>query len=527
MTKSPFFSITLFITSISGTVKNSLRNLFAKCRGFFNSIFKPKKEQAKVVINPHTKKLDPAQLQKLATLLNVNPNMESEVSESIKSIIHSNKDSVKSQIKNKIALNQEIENFNRATLRKQIVHIVSDSKKPFLPKIHSYIIIGRATKTHQKGYGDVLYCGGSIMHQSYKVTNSILKSVNRSKALSPSTKAAVHNLKYQEFPSAEHFLRALLIEKAKLTKQPISQEDLYEQAASPDKELQQLIYFQSSGLNHGKQGAVLPLNPNTGARVFDRKQFEAGKSANKIYPNIDPMIVRDLYRQQQLFAYYMDEKAGIGKDIEFKTKLNTNESQTSRIMKSLVKFTFLPKPNNAFTANCNKATATLLQEAENLSATKQKRKPETINTASLWGIAAKQRMYLWNPLKQSIKAIVHNLIDKDQIGQATTMNLETLSKRKRDIFTVICTLPLTDQEKALKQALDLDENKKGNALSQIFNQKDYRPGFYQLKRLQNLPYLHKLKQRLNVVRSEINQSKQSDESCDALTEQVQPTMSSS
>lgn len=385
-------------------------------------------------------------------------------------------------------LNKEIENFDKSKLQKQVVHYVSSSKHQtcFNPKVHSFIMIGHPTKTHKKGYGHIYFCGTSIMHASYRVSPKTVLAAFLAKDLSPLTKEIIYQLRDTNFPSVEHFLRAYLLRKAAMTKQNISKEALYVEAAFPNQELQKLVLFNDLYLK--KSGAILPSSPKTGRRLADRILFENGKTINKIYPNINPWVVRDLFDQQQLYAHYMDEKAGIGKATENIIKYKVKDEETKRIISSMVDFKYLPKSSDAFSANCNKSCGTLLQKAENISAKLEHRPPQKITTKTKWGIGSKQRMFLWDPLEISLRRTILNLLDKNEIPtNKDSLDVKELAHKKHDIFHIICTLPPIAQKKALSQALDREK-----ALGKIFQQKTEKDLF----KTQSIYYLWKIKHKL-------------------------------
>lgn len=364
-------------------------------------------------------------------------------------------------------LNHEIENFDRSKLKKQMVYFVSANRFPipFVPKFHSFIVIDEApgkkdkTRPEHIGHGHVYFIGPSIMHSHYTVSDDILYRAQHSDKISAETKSALQTLANRYFPSVEHFLRALLLKKAKLAHQRASRVAIYRQAAFPDDELKTLVGFKE--LHIANRGAMLPLE-ETGRRLIDRKAFESGKSKNKLFPTIDPMVLRDLFREQQIRAMFLDERAGIGKATPMKIKLRINKQETDRVIRSMPKFDFFPHKNNGFSANCNKSCATILELAEKISAKQQSRKEKKIESASFANIAVNQRMLLWNPTSTDLNGVVGSLIDQEDLP--AKMKLHSLAKKRVDIFHILCTLPTEEKRTALEQALD-----KHTALGKIFH----------------------------------------------------------
>ena len=122
---------------------------------------------------------------------------------------------------------------------------------------------------------------------------------------------------------------------------------------------------------------------------------------NSIPEHIHTLGLRDVFDQQKLYQFYLDEKAGIGKSVEYQSKLRAlDEQKTYKIISGLVDYSLIPSEENERETNCNKTSATLLQMAETISAEKQKRKPDEITGASRFAMGASQRMYLWDPLQR-------------------------------------------------------------------------------------------------------------------------------
>ncbi|WP_133130480.1 hypothetical protein [Legionella yabuuchiae] len=350
----------------------------------------------------------------------------------------------------------EIQQFDKLKLRKQTVYYVSSSLGRYVlkPKTHGFAVIGTKATAEKAGFGEPYYLGASIMHARFKLTKTIVKNVTSSKKISSSTKKAIELMKRQEYSSVEHFLRALLTQKARLAgmnlKSKHVRRTILQQATNPNGELRCIVAMNS--LVNGRKGAVLPKNSKCSGRTRDRTLFEKGSSLqnSKAYPNIEPDILRDVFQQQLIYSRYMDELAGIGKATDPKLKERQKDaSETTGIIDNFIEYKLLPEKDDVFSSNCNKATANLLQLAEDRSAKKQGRNPQKITGASIWAIGAKQHLFLWDPLKQNLNAIVHQLIEHNKIDSAQ-ISLQELANNKRGILHIISNLPKNKKIKALQ-----------------------------------------------------------------------------
>jgi len=367
------------------------------------------------------------------------------------------------KIKLSSELKQQIQNFDKSILRKQIVHFVNFSPcgMALMPKTNGVIIIGQPYTNKKPGYAEVYRLGASIMHEPFKLSKSIKKKAK----VTAATQKALWGLEDQEFPSVEHFLRALLFKKFTLTNKELSEkmvEEILFQATFPNTELQSIVKLNE--IINGRKGAMLPAPKFGKKHEYYRKLFALGSLsyAYKAYPCIEPDILRDIFQQQQIYARYMDEKAGIGKATTITDKLLVTDTQTSITINSLIHYKRLPHKYNLFNSNCNKAAANLLQLAENESAKKQKRIPRQIKAASIWAIGYKQPLFLWNPLDIHLKTIVNHLIEQNG-EDISRIGLQNLANYKRNLLHIISTLSLDQKIIALKQIFN-----QGTLLHTIF-----------------------------------------------------------
>lgn len=370
---------------------------------------------------------------------------------------------------NKGNLLLEIQQFDKSNLQKQTVYYVNGAigHCAFKPKTHGFAVVGMKATAKKAGFAQPFYLGASIMHAHFNLNEKVIKKIIASKDINKSTKDAIELMKRQEYPTAEHFLRKLLYQKARLQGQSITahvQQKILYQATNPDAELKAIVEMNVS--INGRGGAVLCADSNSPRRVRDRRLFESGSylQTSKAYPQIDPDILREVYQQQRLYAQYMDEQAGIGKatNVELK-KRAADHSKAARVVANLASYKLLPEKDDMFSSNCNKSTASLLQLAEDRSAKKQGRMPMKITGASMWAIGAQQRLFLWDPLTSNLSAIVHQLIEHNKIDFIQT-SLQYLADNKRGILHIISNLPTEKKIRALRSILNNE-----SMLSQIFH----------------------------------------------------------
>ena len=400
-------------------------------------------------------------------------------------------------------LNREIEGFDRSSLAKQGVYLVSCSLVGFGPKTHGFIAVG-----FPGNFGRVYHCGPSAMLAGYEVTNKLLDNVMKSNKFDEKTKAVMTELKGQFFPSVEHFLRKFL----SLRKPKLNEAEILAKAAFPDNNLQLLV-----ALNERK-GAVLPLDPRKGRRRRDQAIFEGGGNDHirKNFPNIDPENVRDVFNQQKLYAQYLQEKAGIGKTTDLIPLYETvRPERTSEIISSFASYTKLPKKSNMFSTNCNKTSASLLQAAERKSAQQQQRSEETIKGISIWSIGSTQRAHVWDPLQISLKTIVNDLINKNKLDE-NIISKQKLVEIKNSLFHIVLSLPREEQVKALSMILN-----KNTVIGEIFHaakkgsflKPGLSHGILQILKYTNLrlqEFKHEEKSHNTTVKDESNSSSRRD-----------------
>lgn len=369
----------------------------------------------------------------------------------------------KHQVEKRIPKNLllEIEQFDKSKLKKQHAYFVSSSlgKYPLKLKTHGFSVLGNKGTAEKKGFAEPYYLGASVMHAQFNLTDKIIQSVQASKKIKPDIKKCIETMEIKDYPSVEHFLRELLSVKARLAglnpELPSVKEEIFVKAANPDQELRQIVVLNTS--INGRKGAVLPKNAKYGGRVRDRELFETNSAlqASRAYPNIEPDILRDVFQQQLIYTRYMEEKAGIGKatDTELKIKKEKDTDKTAEIINNLVHYKMLSGENDPFSSNCNKATANLLQIAENRSAEKQGRKPEKIKGASIWSIGTQQRLFLWEPLKPNFNTMIYQLIEHNKTNFSKS-NLQVLADNKRGVLHIVSNLPKDKKIHALEKILN-------------------------------------------------------------------------
>lgn len=364
-------------------------------------------------------------------------------------------------------LKSEIEAFDRSKLRKPVVYFVSSAKAPYLPQTHGFVAVeykGATPSPHVRIYS----VGVSIMHAAVQVSKIYIAAVLTSSQLTQWTKTAIKALGGQSFTSGEQFLRAVLIEKARIAcidmTDPEVQKAIFEEAAFPNKELQSLISLNQT--IRGKNGAILPLSATSKRCLTDRtvvEQNDPRRITKVAYPQIEVLALHQVYQDQQLHARYLEEKAGIGKSTAVSSKMSVSGEQPKGMLSHFSSFKHLPTTSGE--SNCNKSAASLLQAAENTSATRQRRPAQTIKGPSFWSIAASQRMPLYQPVQQSAHEILTGLFQKAEEA-VNPAHLQTLADRKDEILQAIAALPDAQQKIALEETLNPN-----TALGRVFHKK--------------------------------------------------------
>lgn len=383
---------------------------------------------------------------------------------------HEIKETKETKSRQNQALYDEIKTFDRSTLRKQTVYYASLGRHWTLPRTHGYAVVGTPGTAHKPGFGSVYQARRILSHTSYSVSPALIAAVQRSTLLKKETKAAVGRFKGQHFKSTELFLRELYTYLAKKlgfdTHAKETKEHILTQVADTDNsELRELIDLNIDSNN--PDIVILPGKTNGAGALRDLKAFETDAKALtlKAQSQIDPMAVREVYQQQLLYRHYMEEKAGIGDSTAMDIRMHHDMLDKKSQPHLPIIFHGLPDKDNMHTANCNKVAATLLQAAENLTASREKRPPRTIKPASLWSYGSSQRMFFWNPLQPSLKSKVLSLINKCDLGNLTHEK-QDLADNACNILHIIASLNPHTKQEALKDILNPTK-----ALGQIFHTK--------------------------------------------------------
>ncbi len=365
---------------------------------------------------------------------------------------------------------KDIQSFNKNKLRKREVYFVGGPPESYLPSyLHSFPVVGAVkNKKSESSYASLRYLSANIMLAHFFVSDAIVNTVMKSANFSHDTKSAIQAFKGQTFPSIEIFFRELL--KKRENRENIT-EDICIKAAFPDEELQKLAKL-NEDVNHNR-GVVVPGNPDEGRRKTDRARFESNSMRLTIvpYPNIEPDIIDDLFNQLKLYMAWMNEQAGIGKNTEYWIKEHVHPEKTKQIIDaqvhykssianpvlnflgvSLLQFLTLPDKNCFFETNCNKSSASLLDEAEKRSAEKQHRQAQEIKGPTWFHqkIGAAQRILIWNPLKPNFIGIIKQLVTPTHVNYPIP-SLQDLVANKKNILQVIQGFELSEQIKALEQ----------------------------------------------------------------------------
>lgn len=405
---------------------------------------------------------------------------------------------VEEKIPNKLL--EEIQSFDRKKLRKKMVYMVGGPPESYAPNyLHSFAVVGvKKNKKNESSYCSLRYLTASIMHGHYVVRHAIVKKVLKSKEFSAGTKAAIQALHGQTFPSTEHFFRALLqIRQRDGYDDKSTQEELFVRAAFPDVELQRLAKL-NEDLNH-ERGVVAPGHPDEGRRKSDRDRFEKESSRLTVvpYPNIEPDILDDVFNQLKIYMLWLNEQAGMGKNTDYWLKVHVHQEKTKQMINlpphyksasanrffdllgaSLLQFLTLPSKNSLFEANCNKSSASILQEAEDRSAEKQGRHPESIKGPTKFHqkiAGSAQRISIWNPLHPNLVGIIRNLVSPVEKIHYPIPSVQQLIQDRKNILHIISAFELPLQIKALEQILD-----RTTRLGLAFAHVDKKTGFFEI-----------------------------------------------
>jgi len=392
----------------------------------------------------------------------------------------------------------EIETFDRSQLRKKMVYMVGGPPESYAPNcIHSFAAVGmKKSNKKESSYCSLRYLSASIMHGHYFVRDSIVAKVMKSKAFSVETKSAVQALRGQTFPSTEHFFRALIsLRQQKSAEVKLTEEELFARAAFPDVELQRLAKM-NEDFNH-ERGVVAPGNPDEGRRKSDRNRFEKNSWRLTIvpYPQIEPDILDDVFNQLKIYMLWMNEQAGIGKNTDHSLKVHVHPEKTKQIINlppryksaspnrfldflgaSILQFLTMPDKDSLFEANCNKSSASILQEAENRSAAKQGREAECIKGPTKFHqnkAGSAQRISIWNPLRPNLVGIIKNLVSPEEKIDYPSLTVPQLIQNRKNILHVISGFELPLQIKALELILDSTSQ-----LGQAFAYVEKKPGLF-------------------------------------------------
>ena len=378
------------------------------------------------------------------------------------------------------------------TLNHVMVHYANRALKgQYGLTLHGYVVVGgkpaiiktphnysAKTKTI-KNFGKVFYLGNSYLHAPFHVSNTLLQEMENATNYSSELKKVVNNMADQRFPTVEHFLRKVVFTLYSKEEKEISQEtkdklnllamnpsdyhaDTLKLTFKTKNVNDQLIHLINLNYQKNKQyGRIFPYRTSSYFSVKDAEAFESGIKTTE-YPHIKATDIYELFQQQQLFQRYIEEKWNMGESVDLvkKTLSNPDEQTQTR----LVNFCNYSVLTSYFYANCNTATATLLEEAEQISASRDKRTPDSISSASYLSFGSSQRMFFWNSnINQKIADLFITGDTKKQeekikrhlkIFETNSVLFQELVDKKDYILTMIGTWPIEQQKRALEQVLD-------------------------------------------------------------------------
>lgn len=375
-------------------------------------------------------------------------------------------------------MRREIENFDRNKLQPVTIHYVNRPLPGMynLP-MHGYMVIESKPRSlhvpfdappiKKTTFANTIYFGPSLMHAAFIVSPRLLELVLTSKAFSDKTKEILKKMKSQEFPAVEIFFRELLKQKHSDDESKETKEKLFYLAQDPfdfklpGEDRKELFYLLQLNRDiNGEGGAVFPYDPNISFCEADREAFESHVAiTSKSYPRISIQVVHDLFQQQLLYQRYLEQKAGIGTSFDDEkdvcsAKEKIKKTYTQNILSKLVKFSDIPYFGHS---NCNKSTATFLQEAENLSAREMNRSPDTIQSSTWVSFGSGLRMPFWQPVAKKpldIEQLIQRLISDSNLKNIDENEIKALSGYKGLILQKIDELDFDQQEEMLRRCLD-------------------------------------------------------------------------
>lgn len=448
-------------------------------------------------------------------------------------------------------LKNEIETFNRSHLQHVTAHFVNRSLG-YLVSSHGYVVVASRPRTlnipqiklrqtsnvnwkvdkasgewikkfnkHKKHfitytnpefamrscYARVIFLTEESSLRTYKVTTKLIQAAK--KAILPRrspkeepqfifselTISALERLQGKEYPSSEHFARALLQARRLIAENncmPRRDIFIFAIAANTDAnyELKKLLKLDCE-LNEkyfsGKFGAIYPWENEGSFIKADAASFENGEAVSKAYPRVHVSVVYDLLQQQYMHRAYIEKQAGIGisyalldekeqqeekspkksdadlgaidEDVRvLMHKCSVRDEDAEKLIGKLPKFIFFPAGKNPGTANCNKSAATFLQEAEYISAHEDKRAVETITGASKSCVGASQRMLFWRAVPTGHDKIILQLFYQPDFKIADEKLLQQLADMKEKILQMAQQQKEDVQQKLYRRMIDIDSN---------------------------------------------------------------------
>jgi len=359
---------------------------------------------------------------------------------------------------------------------------------------HGYIAVGgkpstikissARKRTLKNQHGMVFYLGGYRNYVPYDVSEALLKQVEASSEFSEKSKKLLREMSGKKFPTAENFLQEFIFKRIEKSEDEISdtlRKNLYLLAMDPYlyKELITKLDLPPENKNelkillklnrklHSRDSIIFPYSIHSDFSFMDAYAFENNQCYISEYPSINPTKIYELFQNQQLYQRYIEEKLSMGEsfDREEKKPESGMTHDVDRIKNRLVGFYTHTLFDNPFYANCNKGTATLLQEAEYLCAAEQKREPTLILVgASNLSFGSNQRMFFWGSRLQRTVAdlfVNRDIAPDDQYVKLQLENLQEnttlfqeLVDKKYFILQIIQTWPKAQEKRALTQILD-------------------------------------------------------------------------
>ncbi|APS69095.1 hypothetical protein AVI56_01190 [Piscirickettsia salmonis] len=150
---------------------------------------------------------------------------------------------------------------------------------------------------------------------------------------------------------------------------------------------------------------------NSEAELSDLAHFNEGKTRNQ-QQDVTVTSLQEVIREKQLYQRYVDEKLGL--QGQTKTAYDPKDPEKKRarakLKKRMVKHRLLPW--GKFQSNCNKTSATIIQQAMNKDQQVSPKQHQLVKTSTGWSVGSGKRMYIHSSLPFFQSVIKNNPVSK-------------------------------------------------------------------------------------------------------------------